>query len=156
MITSSSSNGWTPVSFRSSRIRSYCAIRSPSTSSTVAPYPRAASIFAGTAVVAITTVAGTPAFRAAQASAPAAFPAETVMTPRSRSSGLSRSSLVSRPRTLKLPVFWNSSALSTSSPPNRSSSAVEVSIGVRWIRPSSWSAAWRMSSSVGMAPTLFV
>jgi hypothetical protein len=80
------------------------------------------------------------------------LPADTVITPRSLP--VSCNVLCSRPRTLKLPVFWNSSAFIASEAPNSASSALDVITGVRWIRPDSPAAAWRMSSRVGMRPSL--
>ena len=43
------------------------------------------------------------------------LPALTAVTPRARASGARFSMLVSAPRALKLPVYWNSSSLSTTS-----------------------------------------
>ena len=52
-----------------------------------------------------------PSVAAAHASAWAWLPAETLITPRSRSSGVSDRILLSAPRALNEPVRWNSSAL---------------------------------------------
>ena len=52
-----------------------------------------------------------PSVAAAHASACAWFPAETLITPASRSAGESARTLFSAPRALNEPVRWKSSAL---------------------------------------------
>jgi len=65
----------------------------------------------GTAEAGITMVALVPAAVAAQARAAAWLPADSEIRPRARWAGSMASSLLSTPRTLNEPVFWNSSAL---------------------------------------------
>src|SRR5215471_11237649 len=65
------------------------------------------------------------------------------ITPRAFSSGVSEASLLRTPRTLNEPVFWNSSALSTTSPRLEA-----VKTGVRWTRPAIVPAARSTSSRV--------
>src|SRR5690554_590208 len=152
-MTSGSSNGWTGVRPRSSRTASYVANRSPSARITSPPYARVASILAGTAVAGITTVADVPACRAAQASAAAALPADTVTTPRARCCGVRRSSLCSMPRTLKLPVCWNISALNSSRSPTIADSDADATTGVTLTLPRMRCAACRTASMVTRSPT---
>ena len=64
-----------------------------------------------TAPAGITTVTGTPAARPAHAYACPAFPAESVIAPRSRASGASVAIRFVIPRALNDPVFWRCSAL---------------------------------------------
>ena len=79
-------------------------------STTRAPYPAAAAAFDEFAAAGITTVTGTPSAAPANAYPWAAFPAETVMIPRRRSSGVSRATRAVIPRGLNEPVFWRCSA----------------------------------------------
>ena len=69
--------------------------------------------------------------RAAHASACAWFPADTVTSPRARSSGKRERTLLSAPRGLKEPVFWKFSHFKCSRAPARLPSAVAENIGVR-------------------------
>ena len=72
---------------------------------------------------------GTPNWRAAKASAWAWLPALPAVTP-AAAPAPSDATLFIAPRSLKAPVRWRLSALSTMSPPTRSVSAADVTIGV--------------------------
>src|SRR5690242_4398302 len=72
-----------------------------------------------------------------------------VITPRAFSSSLSELSLLSAPRGLNEPVFWNSSALKCSRTPMRSPSAVAVIVGVRCSLP----AITRRAAAISSNPT---
>ena len=90
-----------------------------------------AATFEGVAFSAMQTTARIPSIDAASATPCAWLPAEEHTTPRARSSSERRESLLSGPRILYEPVRWNSSALSRTSRPVSSSSALDVSRGVR-------------------------
>src|SRR5437667_3979253 len=92
----------------------------------------------------MTTVARVSAIRAAQATAWAWFPAETVTSPRRLSSSASPSTLLSAPRGLNEPVFWKLSHLRKSRTPARSPIEEHVKTGVLWIFPARREAASRM------------
>ena len=112
--TSGSSYGCTSVRPRSARSSSRRWSDSPTCApwrTTSAPYSRQAATFDATAPAGITTVIGTPASRAAHAYAWPALPAEIVIAPRRRSSGVSEAIRASAARGLNEPVFWRCSAL---------------------------------------------
>ena len=130
----SSSKGWTnarpPVA-----ARSLAAIRQASTLApptwTVAPCSRAASTLAIGASAGTKTSHGMPICAAAAASAWPWLPALAATTPLLHLSGPSAASLAATPRTLKEPVLWRFSALSTTVPPARSLNVRVERIGVR-------------------------
>ena len=131
---------------RSARISSSRWSASPTWApwrTTSAPYSRQAATFEATAPAGITTVIGTPASRAAHAYAWPALPAEIVIAPRRRSSGVSEAILASAARGLKEPVFWRCSALRYRRPSARAApelwpatraAVADDSIGVWWMR----------------------
>src|SRR4030095_16665993 len=105
----------------------------------------ASSLEAG-ASVGMTTTALQCATEAAQATAAAWLPAETVTRPRSRSATDSERTLLSAPRALKDPVFWKLSHLRDSRTPQRADNCAVEKTGVRCTRPAIRLAAARMSS----------
>ena len=115
---------------------------------TSAPYSSLARALVGEALAGMTTVAEIPARAAAQATAWAWLPAETVATPRPRAI-LSNSRIRFRaPRTLNEPVLWRFSHLRKTGRPPRSDSARLEATGVRCKEPEIRArASWRCSSS---------
>src|SRR5215471_3070522 len=111
-----------------------------------APYPRTASILVFGASVGMTTALETPAIRAAQATAWAWLPAETVTSPRALSSALKERTLLRAPRGLNEPVFWKLSHFRCRRTPRRRPSCDDDTIGVRCTFPASREAARRISS----------
>ena len=89
---------------------------SPSTI-TRAPRARTAEILRAGALVGTTTVTGAPRRAPAQARDWAWLPVEAVTTPRLRSSSLRVAMSATPPRTLKAPVGWTFSCLTTTSTP---------------------------------------
>ena len=138
-----------PVSAAMARIRSRASMLSADSRSTVAPYPRVAATLSGLASAGMSTRASTPSSRAASASAWAWLPAEIVIVPSSRSSGVRARSRLNAPRGLNAPIRWKSSALSQTGAPQRAASVADVSTGVRCTRPAIASAAAWTSASVG-------
>ena len=91
-ITSSSSNGCTSVRPSDSASATAAATESSTESPdrrTAAPYPSVAPTFASDAASGMYTIAGTPAERAANATAWAWFPADGATTPAARSASVS-------------------------------------------------------------------
>ena len=103
----------------------------PPPTCTIAPCPRAASALAIGASAGTKTSHGTPIARAAAASACAWLPAEAATTPLAQPSSPSAASLAAVPRTLKEPVLWRFSALSTTVPPRARRSSASRASGVR-------------------------
>ena len=95
------------------------------------------------------TSAGTPAERAANATAWAWFPADGATTPAARSASVSERILLYAPRILNEPVFWRFSNFRKTSPAHWCENVSDRSVVVRWATPSSASAAALMSSMVG-------
>ena len=91
---------------------------------------------------------GTPAARAAKATAWAWLPALPATTP-TRARSPRSASLARAPRILNEPVRWRFSAFSTTSPPQRSDSHVDVTTGVALTIPAPAAAARAMSASDG-------
>ena len=137
-ITTSSSKGWTsvrPVASRSSRSRSYASgsvARLEIHGRPVAA--RRGDLRAGSRRSPCTTSASIPSTAAPNATAAAAFPAEIVMTPRSRSSGPREEILARIPRGLKEPVRWKSSALRWAVAPVRSDEGARAERRRAWSR----------------------
>ena len=98
---------------------------------TIAPSPRAASVFAIGASAGTKTSHGTPIVRAAAATACAWLPAEAATTPALQPSAPSAASFAAVPRTLNEPVLWRFSAFSATTPPARSEIVRVESTGVR-------------------------
>ena len=91
-------------------------IVSPSTT-TRAPRARTAATLRAGALTGTTTVTGAPLRAPAQARDWAWLPVEAVTTPRRRSSSSSEAMSATPPRTLKAPVGWMFSCLTTISTP---------------------------------------
>src|SRR5579884_4534903 len=98
------------------------------------------------------TVARIPSSRAAKATAWPWLPALAAITPASRSTGESRDSLFTAPRTLNAPVRCRFSAFSHTSRPVRRASVSELYTGVTRARPARRPRA--ASTSAGAGPAL--
>src|SRR5690242_10618594 len=96
----------------------------------------------------MTTVARTPAERAAHASACAWFPADTVTTPRARAAASKPLTAFRAPRALNEPVFCKFSHLRKRVTPTGSPTRAAESVGVTWTRPAMRSRAARIVESV--------
>src|SRR5688572_7308909 len=96
-------------------------------------------------------VAGTPALRAAQATAWPWLPALAATTPRPRSSSVSTATRLTAPRTLNDPVRCRFSAFSHTSRPASCESVAERTMGVSRAIPSSRARARSTSAAVGGA-----
>src|SRR3954471_15228318 len=132
--TSGSSNGWmnaSPPSRERSRAETRHSSTDPPPRCTIAPSPRAASVFAIGASAGTNTSHGTPIVRAASATAWAWLPAEAATTPALQPCSPSAASFAAVRRALNEPVLWRFSAFSATMPPARSEIVRVESTGVR-------------------------